>query len=158
MCVDSLFLNQFLMGTPFGDAVVRDDQNLIRSVDGGQPVGDGDGGAVFGEHIQALLNPALAFVVQCAGGFIQNQDGRILQEYAGDGNALLLAAGEPGSPFSHKGVIAVGKGLDEVVYVGFFGGVDDFFHGSAGLAVGDVFPDSAAEQVDILLNDADLTA
>ena len=44
------------------------------------------------------------------------------------------------------------------MYVGFFGGVDDFFHGSAGLAVGDVFPDSAAEQVDILLNDADLTA
>ena len=93
MRVNALFLNQFLMGTPFGNAVVRDDQDLIRPVDGGEPVGDGDGGAVFGEFVQALLDPAFAFVVQGAGRFIQDQDGRVLQEHAGDGNTLLLAAG-----------------------------------------------------------------
>ena len=78
MCVDAFFLNQLLMGAPLSDAVIRNDQNFIRSVYGGQPVGDGDGGAVFCEHIQTLLDPAFAFVVEGAGGFVQNQDGRIL--------------------------------------------------------------------------------
>ena len=42
--------------------------------------------------------------------------------------------------------------------VGLFSGVHDFFLGSAGLSVGDIFPDGAAEEIDVLLNDADLAA
>ena len=52
-------------------------------------------GPVFGQLFQAYLDVPLALVVQCAGGLVQNQDLRILQEHAGNGDPLLLAAGEP---------------------------------------------------------------
>ena len=55
---------------------------------------------------QGLLHQMFAFVVQGGGGFIQNQDGRVLQEHPGNGNALLLAAGELHAPFAHVGVVA----------------------------------------------------
>ena len=69
------------MSAAFFDAVFPDHDDLISIADGGQTVGDGDAGPVFGEFFQAFLNVALAFVVERAGGFIKDQDLRILQEY-----------------------------------------------------------------------------
>ena len=82
---------------------------VVRPTDGGEPVGDGEGGAPAGQLFQGLLHQALALVVQGAGGLVQNQDGRIFQEHPGDGNALLLPAGELDAPLAHEGVISLGQ-------------------------------------------------
>ena len=74
------------------DPVFGDNDDLISSPDGGQPVGDGDGRPVFGEFFQTLLDPAFAFVVKGACRLVQDQDGRVFQEYAGNGNALFLSS------------------------------------------------------------------
>ena len=79
------------MGPPLCDPVFGDDDDLICAPDRGQSVSDGDGRPVFGELFQALLNPAFAFVVKGAGGLIQDQDGRVFQEDAGNGDALFLS-------------------------------------------------------------------
>ena len=66
------------MSAPLRNPLVVDDDDLVRVADGGQAVGDGDGGAVLGQLLQALLDVALALVVQGGGGLIQDQDGRVL--------------------------------------------------------------------------------
>ena len=73
------------------DPVFGDDDDLVSAPDRGQPVGDGDGCPVFGELFQALLDPALTLVVKSACRLIQDQDGRVFQEDAGNGDALLLS-------------------------------------------------------------------
>src|SRR5699024_12452183 len=110
MSVDTVLFHQFLMISTLGDAVVRHDQDLVRTADGGEAVSDGDGGTVFRQRVQAHLNPVFAFIVQRAGCLVQNQYGRIFQENAGDGNALFLAAGEAGASFTRVRVLSSGPG------------------------------------------------
>ncbi len=53
---------------------------------------DGDAGAV--EFLEEFHDLATAVGIEVAGGFIGHEDGGIVDEGAGDGDALLLAAGE----------------------------------------------------------------
>ncbi len=62
----------------------------------------------------------LDFGVECAGGFVEQQDGRVLQHHARDRDALALAAGQLHAALAHVGVVAVaavrvGQVGDEVV-------------------------------------------
>ena len=143
--VQAVLFQQILMGSPFSDPLAVDDDDLIGIPDGGKPVGDGDGGAVPGELLQAFLDVALTFIVQGAGGLIQDQDRRIFKEYPGNGDPLLLAAGKPCASLAHKGVVAVGKLHDEIMDAGLFGGGNDLLVGGPWFSVGDVFTDGAAE-------------
>lgn len=56
------------------------------------------------------LGKALGGVgVEGAGGFVEDQELRALENSAGDGEALFLAAGEADAVFADDGVVAVGK-------------------------------------------------
>lgn len=133
------------MASTLNDALAVDDDDLVGIPDGGETVGDGDGGAVSGELLQAFLDVAFTFIVQGAGGLIQDQDRRIFKEYPGNGDPLLLAAGKPCAPLAHKGVVAVRKLHDEIVDAGLFGGGNDLLVSGSWFSVGDVFTDGAAE-------------
>ena len=78
MSIDSAPLEEFFVCASLSDSVVRHHKDFICAADGGKTMGDGDGGAVFGQDIQALLDPAFAFIIQGAGGFVQDQNGRVL--------------------------------------------------------------------------------
>ena len=73
------------MGSPFRDAVFGNHKDFVRIADRGETVGDRDGCTVFSEFFQAFLDSAFAFVVQCAGRLVEDQDRRILQEDTRDG-------------------------------------------------------------------------
>lgn len=122
------FFDQFFVSPPLCDSIVSNDKNLVCSLDRGESVCDRDGCSVFSENFQTLLNPAFTFVVQCAGGLIKDQDRRIFQEHAGNGDPLFLTAGKTGSAFSHKGVIAIRQTFDEIVNICFSGSIDDLIH------------------------------
>ena len=94
-------------------------RDLIGVSDGGEAVGDGDGCTVFGQIFQTFLDPALALIIQGACGLIQNKDRRVFKKDPGDGNTLLLSAGQACAPLAHKGIIAVGKGHDKVMNMAF---------------------------------------
>ena len=47
---------------------------------GAEAVGDHEGGAVAGDLLQATLDGRLGFVVHCGGGFIEDENGWILQQ------------------------------------------------------------------------------
>jgi hypothetical protein len=47
--------------------------------------------------IKRLLDNLFTFAVQGAGGFVEQEDARVAEKGAGDGESLFLAAGEEGA-------------------------------------------------------------
>ena len=89
--------------------------DAVGAAHGRQAVGDQDGGAPGHQPLQRRLHLGLALGVEGAGGLVEQQDRRVLQERAGDGDPLALAAGEPRAGLADPGVVALGQGQDEVV-------------------------------------------
>ena len=95
------------MGAALGHAAGIEHDDLVGMDDGGEPVGDDDGGAVLGDAVQRALDVALGMAVEGGGGLVQDQDGRGLEDGAGDGDALLLAAGEFQAALADFGLVAL---------------------------------------------------
>ena len=70
-------------------------------------MGDNDYGSTLAQLDNRLMNAALGVCVKRTGGFIQNQDLRIAEDGAGNGEPLALPAGEFYAAIANKGVIAV---------------------------------------------------
>ena len=68
--------------------------------------------------LQRGLHGAFALRIEGGCGFVQQQDRRILQQRAGDGDALLLAAGQARAAFAQLLAEAIGQGADEVERLG----------------------------------------
>ena len=91
---------------------LRQHHDPVGVADGGEPVGDHQGGAVARraephERLEGALHLALALGVEGAGGLVEDQDGRVLEEGAGDGEALPLAAREQRPLLADLGVVAL---------------------------------------------------
>ena len=52
------------------------------------------------------LDRGLDLAVERGGGLVEHQDRRVLQDHAGDGDALALAAGELDAALADMGVVA----------------------------------------------------
>ena len=144
------------MGPLLLNAVAVNDENTAGRADGGQAVGDDEGGAALCQLVKGGLDAGLGDRVQGGGGLVQNKDGRIFQENAGNGHPLLLAAGEHGAPLAHLGLEAVGHVQDVVVDLRPLGGLHDLGLGGVRPAVADVVVDGAGKEKDILLDDPDI--
>ena len=59
---------------------------------------------------QRLLHPRLGRRVERAGRLVEDQDRRILQQRAGDRQALALAAGKRGAALADQRVVALAAG------------------------------------------------
>ena len=125
---------------------------------GGKPVRDAKGGAPLHQLVKGHLDDALGFVVQRTGRFVQDQDRRVLQYGAGDGNALALAAGEVGAFLAHDGVIALRLAHYEFVGESVAGGLLYLGICRARAAQADVVADGVVEQDDFLGDDRHLGA
>ena len=73
-------------------ALIEHDQPVHRG-DGREPVRDGDDGLPLHQS-RALLDRRLDFGIERRRCLVEHQDRRVLQNHAGDGDALALAAGE----------------------------------------------------------------
>jgi hypothetical protein len=69
-------------------------------LDGGKAVRNDDAGAARDEVIERVLDEALAFGVEAGGGLVEDEDGGVLDDGAGDGEALALAAGKACAAFA----------------------------------------------------------
>ncbi len=76
--------------------------------------------------------------VECGGGFVEQDDRRVLDQRAGDRDALALAAGELDAVLADRRVVAEREAHDEVMRAGGLRGVDDLGLAGARLAEGDV--------------------
>ena len=146
------------MGALLDEFAFGKDEDFIGVADGGEAVGDDEGGAAGHEALEGFVDEALGLAVEGGGGFVEEEDFGIGEDGPGDGDALALAAGEFGAAGADEGLVAFREVGDEFVGVGLGGGGFDFLCGGAGFAVGDVFVDGAAEEHDFLGDDGDLAA
>ena len=91
--------------------------------------------------VKGLLDQALGAGVHAGGGFVQNQDARVCQGGACDGEQLPLSLREAGAAFAQDGLIFFGQAFDEGVRVGQSGGGYHFFIGGIRSAKADVLHD-----------------
>ena len=132
--------------------------HLVGVADGAQAVGDHEAGAALHQAQQRLLDARLGAGVDAAGGLVQDQDGRVGQDGAGDGKQLALALAEVAGPLRELGLVAVRQLADEVVGVGQLGRLDHFLVGGLQPAVADVLHHGVGEQEGVLQHQPQLAA
>ena len=150
-----VFGYQLLVRAVFHDFALVHDVDFVRVADGAQAVGDGDGGARLHQALQGFLHQAFALRVEGGGGFVQDEDGRVLQDGAGDADALALPAGQASAAVAYHRVVALLRLHDEIVGVGNLGRFDDLLHGSVLHAEGDVVVEGVVEEDGFLVDVAD---
>ena len=74
--------------------------------DGGEPVRDGDHGLAGHQRAETLLDRGLDLAVERRGRLVEHQDRRVLEDHAGDGDALALAAGQLDAALADMSVVA----------------------------------------------------
>jgi len=81
-------------------------------------VGDDENSAPGEQSIDGFLDEALGFSVESGRGLVENEDRRIDEQCAGDGDSLPLTTRQSRTALAENGVIPVGKRHDEVVRIG----------------------------------------
>jgi hypothetical protein len=94
------------MPSALDDLAALDHQDRIGMHDGVQAVGDDDGGAALAQMLDRLLHLLFGFRIQRCGCFIEQDDRRVLDQRAGDRDALPLAAGKLRAMLADRGVVA----------------------------------------------------
>ncbi len=140
------------------DAAVVQHQNLVGGKHGADALRDDEGRALRVFRLQRRLDAALRFHIDGAGAVVQDEDRRLDEQGAGDGDALLLPAGKVDAALADLGVIAAGQRHDKVVGLGHFGRGDYFLVAGVGPAVADVVADCAGEEHGLLQRRADPAA
>ena len=82
------------MGSFLGDLSVIQYDDLVRSDDSGQSMGDHDDRTSFCKCPKGLLDHGFVFRVGKGGSLIKNNDGGILQDGSCQCHTLLLSAGK----------------------------------------------------------------
>ena len=125
--------------------VVQNDDH-IRILHGGHPLGDdqlGGAGDILGE---GLTDHRIGLGVHGGGGVIQNENLGLLQQRPGDAQPLLLTTGYVGAALLDVGIVAVRPVHNKLVSAGEFAGVDDLLVGGVGVTPAQIIPDGAGEQ------------
>ena len=104
--VQALFLEQLGVAAFFDDAAFVQDDEAVHRGDGGEAVGDGNHGFAFHHFVEAFLDSGFDFGIERAGGFVKQQNRRVFEHNAGDGDALALAAGKFHAAFANVRIIA----------------------------------------------------
>src|SRR3954462_8084903 len=107
---------------------------------------DRDRRAAFRESPQRLLNRLLAYGVDVAGGLVEHEDWRIVEDGPGDRHALPLAAREASATLAEPRVVAKRRVENKVVSLGRLGRGDCVFRRARRHAVYQIVPDSAPEK------------
>ena len=150
------------MGAKFYDASLMQDGDRVGVADGGNAVGDEDGGATAHDFAEMIEDFVLGVGVDAGKGIVEDEDAGAAEKGAGDGGALLLAAGESDAAFADGGVVAFGEAFDVVGDVGGFGGGFDVVERDVAIftrhSKSDVFADGVAEEKCFLRNETDVAA
>ena len=104
-----------VVGAALDDAAVVQDDDGVGVAHGGQAVGDDDRGALGHELRERAAEHGLVHRIEMRGRLVQDQNRRVLEDGAGDGDALALAAGEPRAAFADARLQPLRQGGHEVV-------------------------------------------
>ena len=126
-----MLLEELLMGTSFYNSAVIHDDDEVSVAYGGETVCYDDAGTPLHELVEGLLYGEFALGVECAGGFVKDEDGRIFEYGAGNTEALPLSAAEGNSAIAYVCVVTLRELGDEFVGMGDSGGTAHLLGGVA---------------------------
>ena len=144
------------MGALLNDLTVIDHKNLVGMAHSFQPVSNHNDRLVMGQLRDSLHQLLLVLRVHVGGGLVQNDDGRILHDGPGDGNALALAAGEGRAALADDGVKAVRQCHDKVIAARLLRSGLHLLHGGIGLSKADIVGNGVREQIDPLEHEGEI--
>ena len=154
--VGALPLHQRVVGPNFDNFAAVHHHQSVGFAQGGQAVGNGNGGATLHQVVQRLLNFFFRLGIHSRSGFVEDQDARIDQQGPRNTDALALTAREPLAAFAHQRVVAMRQAQDEFVRMGGARSRHDFGARGLGFSVGDVLGNGAKEQKRLLQHQADV--
>ena len=102
--VDAIVPQEGIRRAVLHEAALLQHEDAIEAAHRGQAVRDGDDGAAVHEAAERLADQLLRFAVERRGRLIEQQQGRVLQEGAGDGDALPLSARQADAAISDQRV------------------------------------------------------
>jgi hypothetical protein len=141
-----------------GDTARTDLDPLVAPFEGAQPVSDQERGPTLHEPVHRRHDRRLGVDVDRASGLVEDEHGRVPEEGSRQRDALALAARQAQSPFADQGVVAVGKGRDEVMGSRGSRGSPDLLEARPRTSVGDVLTDAGGEEQRVLEHDRKLIA
>src|SRR6266568_7650018 len=156
--VEPTFRQQLNVTAGLRDPALVDDIDEVGIDDGGKPMRDDQRRTPAHQNLERRLDLALRFGIECRCRLVEQQDRRVLQHRAGDGETLALSARELDAVLADDGVITLWQGCDELVGGGGFRGGDDLLLAGAEAAIGDVRAYRVVEQGDLLADQRDGTA
>ena len=142
----------------FDDGAIFENRNVCGASNRTQPVGYDKAGAPFHQMFEGHLHLVLTLGIECAGGFVEDEDGRVSQDGSGNGNSLALSTGEGYSTLADHGLVAISQFLYKAVGMCCPSGGDDVTLGRLGSSVRDVVGDGGVEKEGVLAHHADLIA
>ena len=146
------------MGAGLGHPTLVQHDDAIGATDGGEAVGDQQGGAPGHEPLEGLQDEVLGLGVEGGGGLVEDEHRGVAQQGPGDGDPLALPTRQRRPPLAQHRVVALGQGGDELVDVGRLGRGLDLRGRGAGASVGDVVGHRHGEQERLLQHDGHLGA
>ena len=120
------------MGALLHQGALIHHQDLIGVAQGSEPMGDEQHRAAPVCLHQVAGHLLLGYPIEGAGGLIENQQPRLFEHHAGNGDPLALAATQASPPLAHRAAVASWHGLDELVGTGHLGRQADLLKGGIG--------------------------
>src|SRR5262249_39999735 len=108
---------QLVVTTRLDKIAVFDHHDPVGMHDGGEPVRDDECGAALAELGDRFLYVAFGLGVERCRRFVEQDDGRVLDQRARDRDALAFAAGEAQTVLADRGVVFLREAHDEVMGV-----------------------------------------
>src|SRR5579885_1556648 len=156
--VGSVALQEFGVSALLDDATGLQDDDIVGSLDGRETVGDHYGGATAQETAQALLHDQFGHGIDVGCRLVEDEDARIGQQGAGEGDELALAHAQVTPAFANGRIVAVGQLQHQFVQADGAGRLLDLFVCGVQATVANVLADSAGEEEWLLQHNADLAA
>ena len=149
--VDTVLVQQLLMGSAFPDTALVHHNNFICVLDGGQAVRHHNRSAACHQRLQRLLNPKLCLCIDVGCGLVQDQDRRIKGQCAGKAQQLPLACGEGSTPLGYRLAVAPWQLFNEPAGIDPPGSLLNSLIANRLVAQADVAADIAGEDEHVLL-------
>ena len=121
-------------------------------------MGDHKSGSGLHQVVERAHHQAFRFGVQRTGRLIEDQNGGVLQESAGDRQSLAFTPGQGGTPLADHGVVASGHLGDEIMRPSSPGGGLDFITGGIRPSIRDILGNRNRKEKRFLQNKGNLVA
>ena len=148
------------MNVPCGlhQVAVFDHNTRVTDVERAETMGNHEGRPASHDALHRFHDERLGGHINRTGRLVKNENGRVLQESARQGNALAFTAGQPHTSFAHKRVIAIGKRHNKVMRIGDFRGSNNVLETRSGAAIRNIFSEARREQHGFLHDNGKLIA